>query len=97
MSDSSSLGAEGMTDPSAILELTTAYWASMVLLAANRLRVFTHLATDADLHGKQGSKHQAPVPTLILGKDRFNRRPGALPPFLTEFLPQSLDLLDVDL
>ena len=34
----------GRPDPSAIVALATAYWASMVLLAANRLRVFTVLS-----------------------------------------------------
>lgn len=36
-----------MPDPTPILELTTAYWASMTLLAANRLDVFTLLAEKA--------------------------------------------------
>lgn len=31
-------------DPTPIVQLTTAYWASMVLLTGNRLRVFTRLA-----------------------------------------------------
>src|SRR5262249_27699039 len=34
-------------DPSIITELATGYWASMVLIAANRLGVFTALSNDS--------------------------------------------------
>jgi hypothetical protein len=61
---------ETRVDPSPITELATAYWRSMTLLAANRLGIFQHLASEeltADQIGERCGAHPRSLGLLLNG------------------------------
>jgi SAM-dependent methyltransferase len=86
-------------DPSAIIGLATSYWASMVLLAANRLHVFTVLGgqslSAAQVAGKCGAQPRSMALLLnacvaqgLLARDAdFYRNTSATDMFLVEGNP----------